>query len=315
MKIERVCLLGGSGFVGRHLVYRLAAAGYRCRVVTRNPHRHRDLAAAGAELLSVDIFDAAALSKAFRDCDAVVNLVGILNEAGSRQRFRRFHVDLVETVVSACQAARVRRLLHMSALNADAATGTSQYLRSKGEGENLAHTRGQPDIAVTSFRPSVIFGRDDSFVNRFAALLRLPGPLPLACPDARFAPVYVADVAEAFARSLEDRSTFDRHYDLCGPQDYSLSELVRYIAHAMGRRKLILDLPDWASRLQAQVLQWVPGKPFTMDNYLSMRQPSVCRKDGLGRLGIAATHMDAVVPQFLQRQTPRGRLDALRRAR
>jgi NADH dehydrogenase len=203
----------------------------------------------------------------------------------------------------------------MSALNADAAAGTSQYLRTKGEGENLAHTRGQPDIAVTSFRPSVIFGRDDSFINRFAALLRIPGPMPLACPDARFAPVYVVDVARAFVDSLAARETFGKRYELCGPQSYRLEELVRYIAGELGGHKWILRMSDGASRLQARVLEHVPGKPFTMDNYLSMQQDSVCHDDGLGRLGIEATHLESVVPQFLRQESPRGRLDALRRPR
>ncbi len=315
MKSLDVCLLGGTGFVGRHLVYRLTSAGHRCRILTRHPQRHRQLAGVGCTVIGADIFDVASLRNHLDGCDAAVNLVGILNESGSRQGFRRMHVELVDTLVAACQAVGVPRLLHMSALNADAAVGASQYLRSKGEGENRAHTRGQPDIAVTSFRPSVIFGRDDSFVNRFAALLRLPGPLPLACPDARFAPVYVEDVAQAFATALTARATAGEHYELCGPQVYTLEQLVRYIAACLGRRKLILRLPDWGSRLQARVLEWVPGKPFTRDNYLSMRLPSVCRDDGLARLGISATPLDAVVPQFLQHATPRGRLDALRRAR
>ena len=157
MKVTRVCLLGGTGFVGRHLVYRLSAAGYRCRILTRNPQRHRDLRGIGCELVATDIFDPAALATQLAGCDAAINLVGILNETGKRRTFRHLHIELVDTLVTACQTAGVPRLLHMSALNADAAVGTSQYLRSKGEGENRAHTRGQPDVAVTSFRPSVIF--------------------------------------------------------------------------------------------------------------------------------------------------------------
>jgi NADH dehydrogenase len=315
VNIKQVCILGGTGFVGRHIAYRLAEQGYDCRVFTRHAHRHRELATStGCRVEEVDIFDVRALADALTGCDAVIHLVGILNES-RRQTFRRIHVDLVDTVVKACHQARVRRLLHMSALNADAAAGTSQYLRTKGEGENLAHTRGQPDIAVTSFRPSVVFGRDDSFINRFASLLRLPGPMPLACPQARFAPVYVGDVARAFVDNLANRDTFGRRYELCGPQAYTLEALVRYIAKQLGLRKVIVPMGDAASRLQAQILERVPGKPFTTDNYLSMRLDSVCREDGLGKLGIAATHLDAIVPEFLGQQTPRGRLNDLRRPR
>jgi uncharacterized protein YbjT (DUF2867 family) len=182
--------------------------------------------------------------------------------------------------------------LHMSALNADQSSGASQYLRSKGEGENRAHTLRKPGIAVTSFRPSVIFGPDDSFLNRFAGLLRIPGPLPLACPDAQLSPVYVGDVAAAFANALQDRSTFGKHFELCGPKTYTLEQLVRFIARCNGRRKYIIRLPDWASRLQASILQYVPGKPFTPDNYLSLQVPSVCRQNGLAALGVTPMSLE-----------------------
>ena len=290
MNIKNVCVLGGGGFVGRHIAYRLAGEGYRCRVFTRHAHRHRSLAmSTGCELVEVNIFDAGALARALRDCDAVIHLVGILNESGRQQTFRRIHVDLVDTVVRACHETGVRRLLHMSALQADQAIGSSQYLRSKGEGENRAHTLGQPDIAVTSFRPSVIFGPDDSFLNRFAALLKIPGPLPLACAGARFAPVYVQDVVEAMANALPDPTTFGRRYVLCGPDEFTLQEIVRLVALHTGRNKPIVRLPDWLSRLQARLLQFVPGRPFTPDNYDSLRTASVCKENGLERLGVVPT--------------------------
>ncbi len=313
MKINRVCLVGGSGFVGRHLVARLAARGIRCRVLSRHPQRHAGLRTAiGSELRAVDVFDKASLQGAITGCQAVVNLVGILNERRPHD-FRRLHVELVDNLVEATRAAGARRLLHMSALNADEAAGASLYLRTKGAGENRAHTLGQPDIAVTSFRPSVIFGPDDSFINRFATLLRLPGPLPLACPGARLAPVYVEDVAEAFCRALEDPAAFGRHYELCGPREYSLREIVEYLAGILGLHKEVIPLPDWAARLQARILGQLPGRPFTMDNYLSLQVPSVCREAGLAALGITPTHLEAVVPAMLAAETPRGRLDRLRR--
>lgn len=299
MKYKKVALIGGSGFVGRHLTHCLRNRGHECRVLTRHAHRHADLLVS-AELAEVNPFDVNALSDTLQDCDAVVNLVGILNPTSKKQSFREVHVRLAEVVVEACHQAGVRRLLHMSALQADQATGSSQYLRSKGEGENRAHTLGQPDIAVTSFRPSVIFGPDDSFLNRFAALLRIPGPLPLACPDARFAPVYVEDVVNAFANALEDPRTYGQRYELCGPEEMSLEDIVRFIASQTGHRKTILRLPDWASRLQAQLLQFAPGKPFTPDNYLSLRTASVCSNNGLPRLGITPTPMREIARRYLQ---------------
>jgi len=312
MKIERIALIGGSGFVGRHLTRRLRNCGYQCRVITRHAQRHRDLSTI-AEVVEADPFDHTQLTAALAGCQAVVHLVGILNAAGSNRSFRRMHVELVENVVTACHDAKVTRLLHMSALNADHASGSSQYLRSKGEGENRAHTLGKPGIAVTSFRPSVIYGPDDSFLNRFALLLRIPGPLPLACPDAKLAPVYVGDVAAAFANALEDRRTFGKQYELCGPDAYTLEQLVRFIAEHSGRHKLIVRLPDWASRIQAAVLQHFPGQPFTPDNYQSLRTPSVCREDGLAALGVKPMSLQNAGVRFLTGEEKNQRRNARRR--
>ncbi len=313
MNIRRIALIGGSGFVGRHITRRLRNRGYRCRVITRHPHRHLGLKTI-AEVVKADPFDHIQLTSALEGCDAVVHLIGILNAGGGNAGFRRVHVELVEKVVSACLDAKVVRLLHMSALNADQAGGGSQYLRSKGEGEDHAHTRGKnTGMAVTSFRPSVIFGPDDSFLNRFAALLRIPGPLPLACPDARLSPVYVGDVAAAFANALEDRSTFGRHYELCGPETYTLEQLVRFISEHSGRHKPIIRLPDWASRLQAAILQYVPGKPFTPDNYQSLQTPSVCQEDGLAALGITPTSLENAGARFVAGLDKNQRRNARRR--
>ena len=312
MKIERIALIGGSGFVGRHLARRLRNRGYQCRVITRHAHRHNELRTV-AEVVEADPFDRGQLAAALEGCDAAVHLIGILNSDGKKRSFRRMHIELVESVVDACHAAKLVRLLHMSALNADQSRGSSHYLRSKGEGENRAHTLGQPGMAVTSFRPSVIFGPDDSFLNRFAALMNIPGPLPLACPDARLAPVYVGDVADAFANALEDRQTFGRHYELCGPDTYTLEQLVRFIAQQSGHRKLIIRLPEWASRLQASILQYVPGKPFTPDNYDSLRTPSICQEDGLAALGVKPTSLQNAGTRFLRKLDKNRRRNAMRR--
>jgi NADH dehydrogenase len=312
MKIQRVALIGGTGFVGRHLAAHLHNRGYHCRIVTRHPQRHRGLQTTG-ELVAADPFDSTELARVLRGCDAVVNLVGILNEAGRQRTFRHVHVDLVDRILAACHGAQVHRLLHMSALNANQASGSSLYLRTKGEGENRAHTLGKPEIAVTSFRPSVIFGPDDSFLNRFAALLRIPGPLPLACPDAQLAPVFIDDVVEAFANALADSDTIGHHYELCGPRAYTLKELVDFVAEHTGRRKWIIGLPDWASRMQATVLQFVPGKPFTPDNYLSLQTPSLCRQNGLSLLGVEPTSLESAGPRCLGGDERNRRLQRIRR--
>ncbi|MCB1722470.1 MAG: complex I NDUFA9 subunit family protein [Chromatiaceae bacterium] len=312
MNIQRIALVGGSGFVGRHLARHLHNRGYMCRIVSRRPHRLHEMGSI-VEGVAADPFDRTQLTAAFGGCDAVINLVGILNSGGKQRSFRRVHVDLVENLVAAAHDAGVTRLLHMSALNADQSSGSSQYLRTKGEGENRAHTLGRPSIAVTSLRPSVIFGPDDGFLNRFATLLKIPGPMPLACPDAVLAPVYIGDVVCAFGNALEDRTTFGRRYDLCGPHSYTLRQLVEFIAAHTGHHKWIVGMPDWASRLQAAVLQYAPGKPFTPDNYQSLRTPSVCKQDGLAALGVEATSLENAGARILCGEGHLARLSRLRR--
>ena len=223
MRAGEISILGGTGFVGRHLAAALAAEGRRLRIVSRDPERHRGLRVLpGVELLLGDVHDPGTLRQVLEGCDAAINLVGILNERHRGRDFRAVHVELPRKLVEACREIGIRRVLHMSALHADPARGSSAYLRSKGEGEDLIHLAVGEGLRVTSFRPSVIFGPDDRFVNRFAGLLRrAPGVFPLACPDARFAPVCVGDVVEAFRRCLDARASYGARYELCGPREYA----------------------------------------------------------------------------------------------
>ncbi|MBT8449228.1 MAG: complex I NDUFA9 subunit family protein [Gammaproteobacteria bacterium] len=317
MNIRRICILGGTGFVGRHLIPKFASQGIETLVLSRHPERYRQLSLnPGCRVVEANIFDKKQLLEKFQGCDAVVNLVGILNEK-QKLDFRRVHVELVDSVTNCCRQAGVKRLLHMSALHASATSGSSQYLRTKGEGENRAHTGGKPDVAVTSFKPSVIFGPDDSFINRFAGVLKIPGPLPLACPDSKFSPVYIEDVCEAMANSLNHHKTFAQRYELCGPQTYSLIEIVRYISTLQGTNKLVFGLSNGLSQLQASILEKLPGKLFTTDNYLSLQQDSVCSdKDyNLLSLGISPTSMDSIVPAMLKQASEKNRYQTLRKVR
>lgn len=315
MQERNICILGGTGFVGSWLVNRLTAAGYRVRVPTRRAQRSRHLGVlAKVTVIETDVHDTAALERLVDGCDVAVNLVGILNERGRNgSGFRKAHVELTQKLITASQARGVPRLLHMSALHADAERGPSHYLRTKGEAEDLVHAA--EGIAATSFRPSVIFGPGDSFFNRFAALLRLtPGLFPLACPNARFAPIYVDDVASAFVNAIDNPLTHGRRYDLCGPQNFTLRELVSYTDRQIGMHHRIIGLGNGLSKLQAMMLEFVPGKPMSLDNYRSLQIDSVCTGPTAPELAIDLTAIDSVVPRYLGLQAQRARLDVFRRA-
>ncbi len=297
--MSRVCILGGTGFVGRHLAAHLVARGHSVKVLTRHRFLHTDmLVLPTLDLVQADVYDPGMLRGEFEGCDAVVNLVGILNERGHKGLgFRLAHVELTEAVLQACRSARVPRLLHMSALNADK-RGPSHYLRTKGEGAALVLAAKQPQVTV--FEPSVIFGPGDSFLTRFARLLRhTPLLFPLAWPKARFAPVYVGDVVEAFTRCLEQRLGVGQLYMLRGPRVYTLRQLVAYTAKLSGLRRLVIGLPRPAAWLQAALMEWLPGKPFSLDNYRSLKVDSVSDEDGLAELGITATPLEAIAPTYL----------------
>ncbi len=311
MKALRISVLGGTGFIGSQLVHRLAGLGHALTVITRRPERHREMRVdSGVRLVQADPFDGEALRALFQDSDAVINLVGILNETGS-SRFQGAHVELPRAIVKAMREAGIARLLHVSALNANVNEANSRYLKTKGEGEDLVHHA--PGLAVTSFRPSVVFGPGDSFFNRFATLLRLSPPLfPLACAQARFAPVYVGDVVEAMVRALDDNRLAGQRLELCGPEVYTLQKLVQYTAGQIGKNTLVIGMPDFAARLQGYVLGLMPGKPFTIDNYYSLQKDSVCSAPALAGLGIRPKSIEAIVPTYLSDKRSRAQFTRYR---
>ena len=301
MSTHKICLLGGTGFVGKRLAARLSEAGHGVVILTRHRERQRDLLVLPTvRLVQGDVYDPEFLRKQFEGRDTVINLVGILNEKGRDGRgFARAHAELPSMIAETCRQTGVARLLHMSALHATP-KAPSHYLRTKALGEDAVHRAGNPDFHVTSFRPSVIFGPGDSFLNRFAGLLRLtPGVFPLACPQARFQPVYVEDVVRAFVESLDNHKTFGQRYDLCGPKVYTLREIVEYVARLIGKRVCIIGLNDALSYLQAATLEFVPGKPFSLDNYRSLKVDSVCEKGFPEVFGITPASLEEIAPNYL----------------
>lgn len=295
---RRIALLGGTGFVGRALAARLLADGHVVTVLSRNRARHRErLLAPGAGLRECNPYDAAALTAALAGHDTAINLVGILNTAGigdSKRGFERAHMDLTRTLIAACFQSGVQRLLQMSALNAG--RGRSHYLRTRGAAEDLVKAS---QLDWTIFQPSAIFGHGDGLFCRFATLLNLFPMLPLARASAKFAPVYIDDVTQAFARALSDRKTIRQTYELYGADVLTLAQIVRLTARALGLRRLVVPLPDALGRVQAFALDFVPGKPFSSDNYRSLLTDSVGGIDGLHRLGIVPTRIEAVLPDIV----------------
>jgi len=308
-----VCVLGGTGFVGTELVSRLVRDGHDVRVPTRRLANGTHLKVLPTvQLVAANIRDGRVLGQLFAGVDVVINLVGILNEHG-RATFRALHKDLTTRVIEAMRAQRVPRLLHMSSLAAGA-QAPSQYLRSKAEAEAQVRVAAAT-IDATIFRPSVIFGERDTLTNRFAGLLRLShGVLPLARPGARFAPIHVDDVVEAFMRALADRSTIGKSLDLCGPDVMTLEQLVRLTARAANLPCHILRLPDFIAAMQGVVMGMLPGKPFSSDNYRSLTVDSVCKQNGSEMLGLTLSRMEAVLPGYLSDHSLQSQLDRYRRS-
>lgn len=292
----RIVVLGGTGFVGRALIKRLLADRHEVVVLSRNLSRHPDrLLSPNAVLRDIDVYDVQALSHAFAGVDAVINLVGILNEHGDSGRgFRRAHVELTKQVIAACRLAGVGRLLQMSSLNAG--RGNSHYLISRGEAEAVVKASG---LDWTIFEPSVIFGVGDGLFTRFGHLIKLAPLLPLARAGSKLAPVHVLDVTEAFGRALRDPRSIGEVYELYGPEVFTLKDIARMSAKQLGLHRLIVPLPDALGRLQGLICDFLPGKPFSSDNFRSLLLDSVGGIDGLHRLGIVPTPVAQVLPDIL----------------
>lgn len=306
--MNRICVLGGSGFVGQHIVRLLAAQGLNVVVPTRHRERAREnlIVLPTVDVVACNVHDPVQLAQRVAGMDAVINLVGVLHGGRGDNGFAAAHVELARKVVAACRDAGVPRLLHMSALNAGA-EGRSVYLRTKGEAEAVVRDSG---LQWTIFRPSVIFGPGDSFLNLFAGLLRRLPVMALGSPRARFQPVYVEDVAATFVASLEQLECHGQSYDLCGPKVYTLRELVELTGQWIGKPRPIIGLSDRLSYLQAFALELLPVKLLTRDNYYSMLIDSVCQCEF--PLGRTPQPLEAIAPLYLSDRGPQSRYQQFR---
>ena len=302
---QLITVLGGGGFVGRYVVQRLLAQGARVRVAQREPRKAVFLKPLGGlgqtQFVAADVRDPASIARAVAGSDAVVNLVGSFADMDAVQAKGAGHV------AAAAKAAGVGTLVHLSAIGADR-DSASAYGRSKGDGE-AAVRAAFPGAAI--LRPSIIFGLEDKFINRFAALIRMAPVIPVIAPASRFQPVYVGDVADAVVAAL-NADAAGKTFELGGPQILTMAELMRWIAQATGRKRLFVELPDAVGGALASGLGWAPGAPITKDQWLMLQSDNVAApgSEGLSALGIAPTSLAAVAEGWLVQYRRYGRFSA-----
>ncbi|HEY1613999.1 MAG TPA: complex I NDUFA9 subunit family protein [Rhizomicrobium sp.] len=306
-----VTVFGGSGFIGRYTVRALANAGHRIRVCVRRPNLAIYLPPMGhvgqIQLVRTNVTDPQAVEAALRGADAAVNLVGILYETG-RQRFQSLHAEAAANIGAAAQRAGVRRLVHVSALGANPES-TSSYARTKAEGEERVR---QAFSAATILRPSIVFGPEDRFFNRFAALARISPVLPLIGGGrTRFQPVYVGDVAEAVLKCISSEQASLRLYELAGPKTYTFREILELILAETHRRRLLVPISFSLAAAKATVLGLLPKPLLTRDQVELLKHDNVAESGapGFANLGIRPETVESIIPNYLWRFRREGQFE------
>ncbi|MCP1292680.1 complex I NDUFA9 subunit family protein [Chromobacterium sp. S0633] len=311
MTYQRICVIGGSGFIGSYIAERLTEQDCQLTIATRRRERAKAslLVLPGAQLVEADIHRPEALEQLISGHDAVINMVGILH--GSAAQFDKAHVQLTEKVIAACRSQGVRRLIHISALGADE-RGPSLYQQSKGRAEARVRESG---LEWTLLRPSVVFGHGDSFLNMFAGLLRKAPFLPLAGAKTRFAPIWAGDVAHAVAASLSRRAAIGQSLDLAGPGVYTLAELVSLVGRHIGKPRPVIALPQGLAMLQAALMECLPGPALiSRDNVRSLSVDNVSDQPfPAALLGFSPTALEALAPALLGTEEFNLQMSAYRR--
>ncbi|HTJ91881.1 MAG TPA: complex I NDUFA9 subunit family protein [Pararobbsia sp.] len=313
MEHNTVAVLGGSGFIGASVINRLVSRGHNVKVATRRRAHAQHLLMLPVDIVETNIHDVDRLTSFIDGCDAVINLVGVLHDGTGDPYgpgFSVAHVELPQKLVLACRATGLRRVVQNSALRADP-DGPSMYLRSKGDGERVL--REARELQTTIFRPSVVFGPGDRFLNTFADLQRIFPVIPLACADAKFQPVFVGDVADAIVNSLDLDLALNNTYDVVGPRVYTLEELVHFAGLAIGRPRKIVRLSKALAHLQALTFEMLPGQPpITRDNLASMTLDSTSDVRLPPELGVQLTSLEAVATDYLRGSAQQARRDGYR---
>ena len=310
MQLKEVCVLGGSGFVGSAIVAKLDAAGYQVKVLTRRREAAKHLfLLPNVQVEECNVLDYQALNATLRGTHAVINLIGILHQS-HRLTFNTMHHQLPAQLAKICADLDIKRLVHMSSLGAEK-DAPSQYLRSKAAGE-ASLLALHDKLNITIFKPSIIFGRDDSFINLFASLIKLMPAIMLAKPNAKFQPVWVEDVASCFVASLENTDTYGESYELAGPTVYTFRTLIQAVMNTLHIKRPIIGLSDKLSYVQAFMMELLPIKLMSRDNVRSMEVDSVSAAPFPSIFGITPTALEAIIPEYLVDQTPRGAYDRFR---
>jgi len=296
---KHICLVGGSGFVGRSIARQAIDCGYQVSVACRHPERARDMQIMGIRMLKADICSGRGLDEAVQGADCVINLVGLLFERGT-QNFAGVHIHGTEHLLAACDRAGVPQYLHMSALGAKVGS-LSKYAHSKAEAEQRVR---QSQLLWSIMRPSIIYGQHDAFFNRFRHLFAYAPVVPLIGLETRFQPVWVEDVARAFVTCIGKQETASHIYELGGPDIYTLRELLEALFHKLGWKRRLVPLPPLAASVLARWMELLPTPPFTRDQLKLLKQDNIVRDEAFPAIFGRAASLDAVLPGILAPDAP-----------
>mgnify|MGYP001171592448 FL=1 len=307
-KIDKIVILGGSGFIGAQLATKLSPLTERIIIPTRNIESNPGLKMIpNLEIRQLDVKDERSINSLLENTDIVINTIGILNEHNDDNSFDKIHYELTKKISLGIKQNKVKRFLHISSLNADP-NAIGKYLKSKGKAEDYLLSETASYCNVTIFRPSIVFGENDSFFNKFAMLLKIFPVFPLACPNAKFMPIYVDDLTDFMISKIDDIESYRKKIDMTGPKEYTFRELINQTLLALNKKRLIIPLNNFLSKMQARVFQNLPGKLFTMDNYQSLQIDSCSDKGFKG-----SSSLEDIIPGYLNIKTKYKHLEKLRK--
>ena len=292
--LGKIIILGGTGFIGSQLSAKLSPLCDKICVLTRNIEANKDLKLIpNLEIIHANVLDERSLNAVFSGSDIVINTIGILNESGKDNTFNNLHYELTKKISNAIKLNKVKRYLYISSLNADP-RATSQYLITKGLAETYIRDNTNNFCNTTIFRPSIVFGEDDSFFNKFSTILRFLPVFPLACPNSKCMPIYVNELTDFMVSTISDNTTYGQKIDVTGPNEYTFRQLIDITLKALKIRRLIIPLNYTLSKLQAVIFQRLPGKLFTLDNFLSLQTDSCSTEGFKGKIAV-----EDIVPGYL----------------